>query len=180
MLASPSLRSSVFALGRRLIAGMVALSLLLFCAIPVQPAQAALHTYPETDHQTMYRSRLSLRDNQDLSWQVIVFKRIKAGEVVDFKLRLVGFPGQVTLAHPANVILRQSALQAWEAEDQTQSDPQIASVIDSVGQYDMFEVMRSLDRSAPMELEVALVDETRSLLVPPYVVKEWLALKEQF
>ncbi len=39
--------------------------------------------------------------------------------------------------------------------------------------------MRSLDRSAPMVLDLMLEGgEMRSLVVPPYVVKEWLALKE--
>ncbi len=154
-------------------------SSLCFGAFPIAPAQAAIHTYPETETQTMYRSRLSLRDNQDLAWQAILFKRIRDGLVVDFKLRLVGFPGQVAVAHPANVVLRQGMNQAWQAPDETEADAQLQTVVNGVGQYDMTQVMAELDRSAPMDLEVTLEGgEVRSFLVPPFVVKEWLKLKD--
>ncbi len=154
-------------------------SSLLWCGLLVSPAQAAIHTYPETDDQMMYRSRLSLRDDQGLAWQTIVFKRVREGQVLDFKLRLVGFPGQVAVAHPADVVLRQGMNDVWQATDETEQDGQLNTVVSSVGQYDLFGVMRSLDRSAPMVLDLMLEGgEMRSLVVPPYVVKEWLALKE--
>lgn len=154
-------------------------SIVLGGGLWVLPVQAEIHTYPETETQTMYRSRLSLRDDQGLAWQTILFKRGRAGQVVEFKLRLVGFPGQVAVAHPADVMLRQGMNDVWQATDETERDGQLSTVVSSVGQYDMFGVMRSLDRSAPMTLELMLEgEERRSLVVPPYVVKEWLALKE--
>ena len=153
-------------------------SIVLACGLWGLPAQAEIHTYPETETQTMYRSRLSLRDDQGLAWQTILFKRVRDGQVMDFKLRLVGFPGQVAVAHPVDAVLHQGMNDVWSATDETEGDGQLSTVVSSVGQYDMFGVMRSLDRSAPMTLDVTLEgEERRSLVVPPYVVKEWLALK---
>ncbi|MGB5916042.1 MAG: DUF3122 domain-containing protein, partial [Phormidesmis sp.] len=58
---------------------------------------ASLHTYQERPGQTTFRSKQSLRDRADRSWQVIVFKRYQADMLQGLYLRLVGFPGLVTL-----------------------------------------------------------------------------------
>ncbi|NJN32377.1 MAG: DUF3122 domain-containing protein [Synechococcales cyanobacterium RM1_1_8] len=154
------------------------------------PAQASIHSYPEGDPQTgsqidqidqqvMYRSRLSLRDNQDQAWQTILFKRIKAGQVIDFQLRLISFPGQAELPHPEALRVEQGNFQQWELPDQTLLDPQLQTVVTSLGQYDAKPLIASLERTAPLTLTVTLADQApRQLLVPPYVLREWLQLKD--
>ncbi len=156
-----------------------ALSLLLAFAVSA-PAQASIHTYPEPERQTtMYRSRLSLRDNQDLAWQIILFKRVKEGQVIELNLRLISFPGQFTLSHPQALLVEQGGNQVWELPDETLLDPQLQWSIDSLAQYDAKPLLMTLERSAPMTLTVTLDgQEQREVLVPPYVVKEWLQLQE--
>lgn len=157
----------------------IALWLPLAMALP-QPAQASIHTYPEPERQTtMYRSRLSLRDDQDLAWQTILFKRVKEGQVIELNLRLISFPGQLSLSHPQSLRVEQGSSQAWELPDETLLDPQLQRVNSSLAQYDAKPLLMTLERTAPLTLTVVLNDqEQRSLLVPPYVVKEWLQLQE--
>lgn len=157
----------------------IALILAWVTALP-ETAQASIHTYPEPERQTtMYRSRLSLRDDQDLAWQTILFKRVKSGQVIELNLRLISFPGQLTLSHPQSLIVEQGSNQTWELDDETLLDPQLQTVSSSLAQYDAKPLLMTLERPAPMTLTVTLADQAkRELLVPPYVVKEWLQLQE--
>lgn len=143
-------------------------------------AQASIHTYPEPERQTtMYRSRLSLRDNQDLAWQTILFKRVKAGQVIELNLRLISFPGQLALSHPQALQVERSSSTTWKLPDETLLDPQLQSVKSSLAQYDAKSLLLTLERPSPLTLTVTLENgEQRVLLVPPYVVKEWLQLQE--
>jgi len=143
-------------------------------------AQASIHTYPEPAQQTtMYRSRLSLRDNQDLAWQTILFKRVKDNQVTEFNLRLISFPGQLTLSHPHGLVVQQGSSKTWELADETLQDPQLQGVNSSLAQYDARSLLLTLERPAPLTMTVTLDgQENRELLVPPYVVKEWIQLKE--
>ena len=142
-------------------------------------ALASIHTYPETETQTMYRSRLSVQDNQNQAWQLILFKRVVSGQVKDFNLRLISFPGQVTIQHPAQLLLEDSHEHQWIGEDLTRQDPQLEPVATSVGQYDLLSTMKTLDHAERMELEVTLENgDRRTLIVPQYMVKEWLQLKD--
>lgn len=143
------------------------------------PAQASIHTYPETEQITMYRSRLSLRDDQELAWQTILFKRVKDGQVIDFNLRLISFPGQLELSHPQPLWVQQDSRTSWELVDETLLDPQLEWSQSSLAQYDAKPLFLNLERPTPLNMTIALNDEDRrELLVPPYVVKEWLQLQD--
>lgn len=154
--------------------------LVLLIAMGLSPsAFASIHTYPETDAQTLYRSRLSVQDDHNQAWQLILFKRVNSGQVTEFKLRLVGFPGQVSMQHPAPLELRDRDDHLWMASDQTQDDPQLQTVQASVGQFDVLNVMTMLDRAQRLELTLTLEGaEHRLLIVPQSMVREWLNLKE--
>lgn len=142
-------------------------------------AFASIHTYPETDGQILYRSRLSVQDAQRQAWQLICFKRVQSGQVTEFKLRLVGFPGQVSLEHPASLSFEDSHGHQWTASDQTQEESQLESVLESVGQYDLLALMKDLNHAERMELTIKLTEnEHRVLIVPQSMIKEWLMLKE--
>ncbi len=142
-------------------------------------AIASIHTYPETETQTMYRSALSVQDNQSQAWQLILFKRVQSGEVKDFKLRLVGFPGQVLIQHPTPLIVEDSHRNHWTAVDDTQNDSQLEPVLSSVGQYDVLNIIRDLDQAQRLELNLTLAHgERRTLIVSQSMVREWLSLKD--
>lgn len=154
---------------RLLFAVILCLSLQLLMS---DPALASIHRYPETENQVMYRSKQSLRDRQDLSWQVILFKRIKFGQVNEIHLRLVGFPGLTEFAHREPLQLTTATGQTWQAEDVVD-----LSLPKNVGEYDVFKILQQIEKDIPLELSLPLVDyEIIKLPVPPYVVKEWRKL----
>lgn len=151
--------------------------LLAVCCLSVQlltssPALASIHRYPETENQVMYRSKQSLRDRQDLSWQVILFKRVKLGQVQEIHLRLVGFPGLTEFAHRQPLSLTTPTGKTWLAEDVVD-----LSLPKNVGEYDVFNILLKIENDIPLELALPLA-ETKivELPVPPYVVKEWRKL----
>ena len=96
-------------------------SLLLFLqpvmahAAPISPFVASLHTYQELPGQTTFRSKQSLRDRTDRSWQVIVFKRYQADTLQGLYLRLVGFPGFVALDELKPMIISTGSSIEWQA-----------------------------------------------------------------
>jgi hypothetical protein len=71
--------------GRRwLVALLAALLFLLPSTLLVsQPASALIRQQLEAPGQTLYQSRHSLRDGRGKTWQVILFKRIKVGELAN-------------------------------------------------------------------------------------------------
>lgn len=57
----------------------------------------------ETPEQILSQSRHTLRDDRGNSWQVVLFKRLKNGEIKEIDLRLVGFPGTLAFNHPQDL-----------------------------------------------------------------------------
>lgn len=152
----------------------VAILCLSFHLLMSSPALASIHRYPETENQVMYRSKQSLRDRQDLSWQVVLFKRIKFGQVNQIHLRLVGFPDLTEFAHREPLRLTTATGESWQAEDVVD-----LSLPKNVGEYDLFKIVQQIEKDIPLELSLPLVDNrTVELPVPPYIVKEWRKLLE--
>ena len=82
--------------------------------------------------------------------------------------------------HPDNLRIRQAPTE-WIAPDITSQNTQLAPVLDTVGEYDVLGVMASLDQDARIELQLGVNEgETRRLVVPRSMVKEWLVLREQY
>ena len=91
----------------------------------------------------------------------------------------MGFPGQVEISHPSPVSIEDNQGQHWTIADITEDDPQIAPVKASVGQYDMLSFMRELDQAQRLNIQIPLSDhETRRLVIPQSMVREWLSLKD--
>ena len=154
-------------------------SLFLWGSGLILPVFASIHTYPEANQQVLYRSRLSAPDTQNQAWQLILFKRVQAGQVKEFQLRLVGFPGQVEISHPASLSIEDSHGHVWSISDMTQNELQIAPVQSSVGQYDMLPLMGELTQAQRLDLQIPLLDQsTRRVAVPQSMVREWLSLKD--
>ena len=137
----------------------------------ISPAIAAVHTYPESATQVMYRSQQSLRDAQDRAWQAVLFKRLQHGQVQTLHLRLVGFPGAVEVAHPQPLQITTGTGRVFAAPDRSDQLPLPANV----GEYDFLAVITQLEQAPPLRLSLSLSnDQAVDLLVPPFVVREWL------
>ncbi|MBD2425663.1 DUF3122 domain-containing protein [Phormidium sp. FACHB-1136] len=162
----------------RRLALALALGLLLLI-VTAAPAWASIHTYHEQPGQTTFRSRQSLRDQRDMAWQATVFKRYRGSEIQGIYLRLVGFPGQVTVDRQGDLTIDTGTTAHWIAPYAL--DPQTpASVLpDNVSQYDLAAVLTVMPRPIPLTLSVPLVGQAPAqLVVAPYVVKEWLTIAQ--
>lgn len=160
-------------LGSRL---LLAVGLVLWLWLIVshpQPAIAAIHKYPESSTQVMYRSQQSLRDAKDQAWQAVLFKRLKLGQVDSVHLRLVGFPGITEVAHPRPLQILVGTGEIWTAADALGESLLPANV----GEYDLKQAIAKLDKDVPLRLEIPLKDgQVVELLVPPFAVREWRRL----
>ncbi|MEB3827858.1 DUF3122 domain-containing protein [Phormidium sp. CCY1219] len=150
-----------------------ALVLLLFAGISyfaAPPAAASIRQTQEAPGQTLYQSRHSLRDRAGHSWQLILFKRVKSGEVASVNLRLVGFPGMAEVAHPQPLQINTDQGKVFSAPDLFAEE----SPAPNVGQYDLKGVLLQLPTTQPAILSVPLVgDRSLDLPVPPPVLLEW-------
>ncbi|MGD1895351.1 MAG: DUF3122 domain-containing protein [Phormidesmis sp.] len=152
----------------------------LFFSVPtaVQASSlsvASLHTYQELPGQTTFRSKQSLRDRSDRSWQVIVFKRYQADGLQGLYLRLVGFPGLVTLDTQRPLTVATGSSLQWTAA--AELDPQTPALPDNAGQYNFAEPLDALKGDIPLQIDIPLSGGSiAELVVPPYAVHEWREL----
>ena len=158
-----------------------ALAVMLLCLgsivlLPSMPALASIHTYHEQPGQTTLRSRQSLRDQHDLAWQATLFKRYRDGAEPALYLRLVGFPGQVSIDATDNLQVQTGTLVEWSApyalDQPTQDFPT------NVAQYRVDSILAGLKKPIPLTLDVPLQGPmlTARLVVAPFMVREWLQL----
>jgi hypothetical protein len=149
--------------------------LLLCCWILLgfQPiARATIHQYPEGNEQVMERSLQTLRDGSDRAWQLVLFKRSKAGVTQSIHLRLVGFPGVAKLHHPGTLqIATLRGDKTWQASEVLANVP----LVDYIGEYDLLEFTRQLQTEGALRLTLPSLKPVK-LVLPPYVIKEWRQL----
>lgn len=146
---------------------------LLLMVLPPQPAIAAVEQQLEAPGQMLYKSRHSLRDNHGNSWQVVLFKRIKNGEVKDVNLRLVGFPGSVTFNHPEPLQIITSNGNIMEAIDEfSQKSPG-----PNIGQYNLTGILPKISQAEEIQLNLSIAEQPECVItIPMAVVLEWKAI----
>lgn len=140
----------------------------LFLLFP-NSAEASIRKTEEADGQTLYKSLHQLQDAQKQSWQVVLFKREKGDTEGDVKLRLVGFPNQAEIAHPAPLILETDRA-AWQAEDLFADQ----SPAPNVGQYNLSPIISQLSQQETLILKIPETNHKEiTLKVPGVIVLEW-------
>ena len=161
---------------RRLISGFICFWLTLVMVTP--PALASVHVYHERPGQTTLRSQQSLRDRNDHSWQAILFKRYRPDGLDGLYLRLVGFPGVVTVAPQTPLSIETGTVLRWQATPKL--DPPTPALPSNTNQYDMADIIANLEKAIPLTLAVPLQGKAPSeIIVPPYAVQEWRELAAQ-
>lgn len=163
---------------RWLIAVLVAL---LFVLLPSTllispPASALIRQQQEAPGQTLYQSRHSLRDMSGKTWQVILFKRIKVGELANVQLRLVGFPNQTVFQHPAPLNLKDSSGNHLSASD-VFADKAPAP---NVGQYELTDILESVSASGSLELSLPVENRETRISIPSVIILEWQYLAREY
>lgn len=144
-------------------------------AIPLATPLASIHTYQEKPGQTTFRSKQSLRDRLDRSWQVILFKRYQGRDLQGLYLRLVGFPGLVSVDDQQPLTIATGASLQWQASPEL--DPQTSELSANAAQYNVEETLSNLEGDIPLQIDIPLEGESvAKLVVPPFAVKEWREL----
>ncbi|WP_225885184.1 DUF3122 domain-containing protein [Leptolyngbya sp. KIOST-1] len=138
-------------------------------------AAAAIRQLEEAPGQVVYQSRQTLKDQHGNSWQAIAFKRIRPGGTTSVALRLVGFPGLVTIDRSQPLTLTNSLGQTLTAADA--SGPIFtneAAPEPNVGQYDLQPLLPELRAEIPLRLTLSTVGgDGIDLRVPSALIEEW-------
>jgi hypothetical protein len=144
-------------------------------------AAAALRQLEEGPGQVVYQSRQTLKDQHGNSWQAIAFKRIRPDRSIHVALRLVGFPGVVTLDRSQPLTLTSSLGQTLTATDDSgQIFTDQAVPEPNVGQYDLQPLLPQLRAEIPWRLILPTVDgEAIILNVPATLLEEWQTVASQ-
>lgn len=156
--------------------GLIAVLLIVGVSlVPVHPAIALIQEHQEAPGQVLYKSVWSLRDDHQHPWQAIVFKYTYPDRQMDGYLRLVGFPGAVSLDHAQPLRLIYSPDREVRLPDE--SGPifkEGRAPEPAVGQYNLQAVLDQLptDRSLDIILPT-LLDGEMQLHIPLWLVQEW-------
>lgn len=136
---------------------------------------ASIHTYNEQPGQTTFRSKQSLRDRRDRSWQVILFKRYQGDELQGLYLRLIGFPGLVSFDVTKPLNISTGASKQWQT--QPELDPQTQGLPENANQYNVAAAIADITGDIPLQVAIPLGGgSTADLVLPPFAVHEWRAL----
>jgi Protein of unknown function (DUF3122) len=152
---------------------LLTLSSSIFCPL----AAAEIRQFHEKPGTLLYKSQWTLKDQTGKSWQVIAFQVRPIdppSSSFTVQLRLVGFPGSVTLdpAQPLRLDDRQQFLTASSNADHLPSG--------AVGQFDMQPILQQLDAKKPLYLTLTGEGEAIvELKVPPFLVEEWQSLPDR-
>jgi hypothetical protein len=126
----------------------------------------------EKPGQVVYQSRQTLKDENSQTWQIVLFKRVKAGDIPEANLRLVGFPGTTSFQHPAPLIIHPDANSQFELADAFAED----NPGENVGQYIISETFQTSPPNSIWQLDLPLRDHTDHIKVPYFVLQEWQEL----
>jgi hypothetical protein len=144
------------------------------------PAAAVIIEQKESPRQILYQSRQTIEDVNSKTWQAIAFKRVADTGGSNFSLRLVGFPGTVTLDHSQPLILKSPRGQIFTASDNSQEIFTDATAVSHVAQYDLQPILSQLQPEQFLVLQIPTVDNSQvTLRVPSWMIQEWLTVADK-
>ena len=149
--------------------------ILLFIGIGLnfQESTAMLRQHHDAPGVLRYHSQVSIKDKQEYSWQVLLFKKMNPGGKQDLILRLVGFPGVFEFAHPHSLEIITASGKLLSANDVYAS----SSPAPNVGEYNLTNVLPKLTTIESLQLNLPLLGKQKKILeIPKTVVIEWQLL----
>ncbi len=149
---------------------LVLLIVLTFSGWGVESAQALLRQHHDSPGVLRYHSQVSIKDQQDYAWQVLLFKQNYNSPVKELRLRVVGFPGVVEIAHPQPLEIETASGKLLSASDIYALTAPAANV----GEYNLTDVLPKLPSTDALKLYVPLKNSQPLVLdIPQSVVIEW-------
>jgi Protein of unknown function (DUF3122) len=149
---------------------LVVLLALNLCGWGVESAQALLRQHHDSPDVLRYHSQVSIKDEFGYTWQVLLFKQNYNNPVKDLRLRLVGFPGVVEIAHPQPLEIEAAGGKLLLASDAYA----LRAPASNVGEYELTNVLAKLPTTDALKLYVPVKSEKPLVLnIPNSVVTEW-------
>ncbi|MFN6488085.1 MULTISPECIES: DUF3122 domain-containing protein [unclassified Nostoc] len=136
----------------------------------VEEAHALLRQHHDSPGVLHYHSQVSIKDNKGYAWQVLLFKQNYNSPVKDLRLRLVGFPGVVEVAHPQPLEIEATSGKLLLVSDVYA----LTAPAPNVGEYELTDVLAKLPTTDALKLHVPAYSEQPLVLnIPNTVVTEW-------
>lgn len=149
---------------------LVILIALTFSAWGMESAQALLRQHHDSPGVLRYHSQVSIKDEFGYAWQVLLFKQNYNSPVKELRLRVVGFPGVVEIAHPQPLEIEAASGKLLSASDAYA----LTAPAPNVGEYNLTDVLPQLPTTDALKLYVPLLSEKPLVLnIPNNVVTEW-------
>jgi len=140
------------------------------CGIFSPPATALLRQHHETPNVLRYHAQDSLKDDDDNTWQVLLFPDYTQGQEIVYYLRLVGFPGVNAFKHPQSLEIVTAEGKILTVKD---AYPQSAPA-PNVGQYDLTSIIGQISAKQSLKLSLPLKNSRKlALKIPQEVLTEW-------
>ena len=116
-----------------------------------------------------------LRDLDYETWQLVAYKSdINNQKLV---LRVIGYPGNLRIDHPLSLDV-ESGRKKWKLDDLTLlNNDLIKDNRQAAAEFDLESLLQDISQNRPLRLSLQGVFS--ELPVPPFLVKEWRALRAQ-
>ena len=116
-----------------------------------------------------------LRDLDYETWQLVVYKSSNNNE--NLVLRVIGYPGNLRIDHPLSLDIA-SGRKNWQLDDITLLNTELAQDNrQAAAEFDLESLLQDISQNRPLRLSLRGVFS--ELPVPPFLVKEWRALRTQ-
>jgi len=116
-----------------------------------------------------------LRDLDYETWQLVAYKSSNNNEKI--VLRVIGYPGNLRIDHPLALNV-ESGRKKWELNDITLLNTELAEDNrQAAAEFDLESLLEDISQNRPLRLSLQGVFS--ELPVPPFLVKEWRALRTQ-
>jgi len=116
-----------------------------------------------------------LRDLDYETWQLVAYKSPNNNEKL--VLRVIGYPGNLRIDHPLPLDV-ESGRKKWKLDDITLLNTELANDSrQAAAEFDLENLLEDIAQNRPLRLSLQGVFS--ELPVPPFLVKEWRALRTQ-
>ena len=116
-----------------------------------------------------------LRDLDYETWQLVAYKSPNNNEKL--VLRVIGYPGNLRIDHPLPLDV-ESGRKKWKLDDITLLNTELAEDSrQAAAEFDLENLLQDISQNRPLRLSLKGV--FTELPVPPFLVKEWRALRTQ-
>ena len=153
---------------------------IFFCLVIVTLLFSPIKTYAEVAETEINGGLINastefLRDLDYETWQLVAYK----SPINDEKLvlRVIGYPGNLRIDHPLSLDVV-SGRKEWKLDDITLLNIELAEDSrQAAAEFDLEGLLQDISQNRPLRLSLPGVFS--ELPVPPFLVKEWRALRTQ-